>query len=89
MYFKHFSTAIPIHTVPGNMDYKLAMKGPCPRYKKAKTEYIQSDEIKSIFETNRTLLQYMELHAGKQFKTIRDIKEFYEILWIEHLKGFT
>lgn len=71
------------------MDHILAMKRPCPRYQKAQAEYIESDEIKSIFENNRTLIQYMEMHAGMRFKTIKDMKEFYEILWIEHLKGFT
>lgn len=71
------------------MDHELAMKRPCPRYQKAHAEYIQSDEIKSIFKSNRTLIEYMELHAGMRLRTILDIKALYEALWIENLKGFT
>lgn len=71
------------------MDHKLAMKRRCPRYRKAHAEYIQSDEIKSIFKSNRTLIEYIELHAGMQLKTILDIKQLHEALWIENLKGFT
>lgn len=71
------------------MDEKLAMMRPCKKYQKAYDEYIQSDEIKSIFENNRTLIEYLEMHAGKRFKSMRELKALYEILWIENLKGFT
>lgn len=84
-----FPPAIPIHTLPEKMDHKLAMKRPCPRYQKAYDEYIQSNEIKSIFESNKTLIEYLEAHAGMRFKALQDIKAFYEALWIEELKGFT
>lgn len=84
-----FPPAIPIHTMPEQMDHVLAMKRPCPRYQKAYEEYLQSDEIKSILESNRTMIEYMEKHAGMRFVEIRKIKAFYEALWIEQLKGFT
>lgn len=71
------------------MDCILAMKRDCPRYKKAYAEYIQSEEIKSIFKNNRTLIEYLETHAGMPFKTLFEIKTLYEALWIENAKGFT
>lgn len=90
MHFINFSTtAIPIHTLPQKMDHNLAMKRSCPRYHKAWMEYIESDEIKSVFEKNRSLIEYVEMHAGMRFKTIPSIKAVYEALWIEELKGFT
>lgn len=69
------------------MDHILAMKRPCPRYEKAYDEYMQSDEIKSIFKNNRKLIDYVEMHAGMRFKSILQLKVLYEVLWIENLKG--
>ena len=86
--FINFSTAIPVHTVPEKLDHILAMKRPCPKYQKAYDEYIESDEIKSIFKNNQTLIEYLELHSGKELKTLFDLKSLNETLWIENLKGF-
>lgn len=71
------------------MDHILAMKRHCPEYQKAYEEYTQSDEIKSIFKNNQTLIEYLEMHAGMRFKSILQLKVLYEVLWIENLKGFT
>lgn len=75
--------------MPEKIDHILAMKRPCPLYKRAYDEYIQSGEIKSILKNNQTLIDYAEMHAGKRFQSIFELKVLYEVLWIENLKGFT
>lgn len=81
--------AIPIHTMPENIDYILAMKRPCPLYIKAHKEYEQSKEIQSILEDNRELIQYLEMHSGLTLDRIIHIKSLYETLWIENLKNLS
>lgn len=63
-------SAVPIHTVPEDMDYVLAMKKPCPLYEHAYEKYKKSDEIKSILKKHKSLLEYLEENSGKKIRKI-------------------
>lgn len=80
--------AIPVHTIPEELDYVLAMKTPCPRYQQAFEEYEQSDEVKSMMKSNRSLIQYLEQYVGMEIDRIEQVKIIYQALWIEQLKEY-
>lgn len=80
--------AIPIHTIPEELDYVLAAKKPCPLYNRAYEEYKTSDEIKSILERNQSTVEYLEKHVGMKIDSIETLKDIYQALWIEQLKEF-
>lgn len=69
-------SAVPIHTVPEDMDYVLAMKKPCPLYEHAYEKYKKSDEIKSILKKHKSLLEYLEENSGKKIRKICKVWKF-------------
>lgn len=79
--------AIPIHTIPNEIDHILSMKRPCPLYDQAFSEYEQSPEISLMLKNNRSLIQYLETHLGRKISTICEIKTIYLVLWVEKLKN--
>lgn len=81
--------AIPIHTIPEEMDYVLAMKSPCPLYEQTLDAYQQSPEIKSILKDNQSLIDHLEQYSGQTIQEICDVKTVYQALWVEKLKNFT
>lgn len=80
--------AIPIHTIPKEIDHILSMKRPCPLYDQAFSEYEQSPEISLMLKNNRSLIEYLETHLGRKISTICEIKTIYLVLWVEKLKNF-
>lgn len=80
--------AIPIHTVPKELDHVLHVSRPCPLYDQAYNEYLASDEIQSVLKDHQSLIQYIEAHAGEKIHSIEQIKSIYQALRIESWKGF-
>lgn len=81
--------AIPVHTVPEQIDHVLAMKRSCHLYMDEYKKYLNSSEVQSIFKDNHELIEYLKLHTGQDFTTVFALKEFHEILSIENAKNFT
>lgn len=81
--------AIPIHTVPENMDHILSAKTQCPRYQQAYEEYLESDEIQSILTKHKSLLEYLTAHSGKTINGPCPVLTVYNTLWIEKIHNFT
>lgn len=81
--------AIPVHTIPEDDDYILAMKSDCPRYEQAYEKYEKSTEIQSMLKSNQSLLKYLAKHTGKPINTVCEVKSIYQTLWLEQLKNFT
>lgn len=80
--------AIPIHTIPEEMDHILSMDKPCPLYDQAYAEYQQSNEVLTILKNNKTLIKYLEQNSGQKIDTICQVKTIYQALWVENLKNF-
>lgn len=80
--------AIPIHTIPGELDYVLGGKAPCPLYARAFDEYEQSDEVQLILKNNQSLIEYLEMYVGEEVRTICKVRTIYQALWVENLKNF-
>lgn len=81
--------AIPIHTIPEKQDGILTGRRACPLYEQNYKNYLQSTEIRSILESNSSLLQYLTEHMGREVSTICDINRIYQTLLVEQLKNFT
>lgn len=69
-------SAVPIHTVPEDMDYVLAMKKPCPLYEHAYEKYKKSNEIQSILKKHKSLLEYLEENSGRKIRKICKVWKF-------------
>lgn len=81
--------AIPIHTIPENIDYVLAMKKYCAKYEQAYEEYQQSAEIKAYLKKNEKLIKYLEYHTGQRLDNMEEIKTIYTALLFENLRNLT
>lgn len=81
--------AIPIHTIPEYMDYILAAKKPCAQYEHALKRYQESPEFNVLLEKFRPLMLYLEQNTGKAIRTLTDVGNLYNTLWIEDLKNKT
>lgn len=81
--------AVPVHTIPEELDLVLAMKKPCPLYDEAYEKYKNSDEIQSIIKKHKKLFEYLEEKTGKKIRKICKVKSIYSTLWIEQLKNYT
>lgn len=76
---------IPIHTVPRRQDALTSPLKPCERYKRAMIEYENSTEFKTLLDSKRTLIKYLEENSGAKLNTIADIHNLYDTLYIEKL----
>lgn len=73
---------IPIHTIPMAQDSQFFAWLNCDRFKNAWIEYTNSTEYKSIFEKNKSLINYLEEKFGDKLTTLRDLHSFYDRLFI-------
>lgn len=80
--------ALPIHSVPVELDHLVSMIRRCPLYDQTYEEYQQSPEIKRILKNNQSVIEYIELHAGIKVQQICHIKYLYDRLMNEKSKGF-
>lgn len=78
---------VPIHTIPLSDDYLLNSFVPCPRFDQMFKQRMDSDEIKSLMEQHRTLVEYMEKNSGIPLPELVDVLNLYNILFVENRKG--
>lgn len=81
--------AIPIHTIPQNLDGILTARRPCQFYDQNYKNYEQSTEIQSMLKSHRALMEYLAKHVGNEVNTICDVNTIYNSLWVEQLNNFT
>lgn len=62
------------------IDYDPAI---CPRFAKALADHEKSPENQAITSQHIELLQYVEKHTGMPIRTITELKDIYDILYIE------
>lgn len=84
-----FWQTIPIHIIPRETDNVLYMKAACPLYDRIYEKYEQSSEMKSMFDSNKTLIQYLEFHSGQNIHSTHDIVQLYDSLRIEQFNNLT
>ncbi|KAF5285088.1 hypothetical protein FQA39_LY16777 [Lamprigera yunnana] len=80
---------IPIHTVPEKMDYLLAMKKPCDKYKALTIELLNSDEFVKINNQNSDLYSYLSENTGRLVNDPFSLQNIYNILFIEESNNLT
>lgn len=78
---------IPIHTIPLSEDFLLNSFVPCPRFDQMFKQRIESQEIKSLLEEHRTLIEFMERNSGKTLRELVDVLNVYNILFVQNRKG--
>lgn len=81
--------AIPIHTVPWNIDHILYMKRYCAKYEQAYNDYEQSPEIQAILKKNEKLISNLEYYTGQKLQNLEEIKTIYTALLLEKLRNLT
>lgn len=75
---------IPIHTVALNEDYLIYQAIPCNKSDKLSKEIIESVEL---YEKYSNLMKYIEKQSGSKMRTIMDLNDVYNSLFIEKLIG--
>ncbi|XP_065159474.1 prostatic acid phosphatase-like [Atheta coriaria] len=77
---------IPVHSVPRNMDNKIAIKRSCPAFQRALNESYASLAESNV--ENRQLYDYLSENTGDEIRDIRTLETLYNTLEIEQLNGF-
>lgn len=80
---------IPVHTIPESLDHVLAAKRPCPLFDYTMKKLRASDEFQALDKRYKPLFEYLTASTGKKVKTITDVQNLYNTLFIEDLKNLT
>jgi len=81
---------IPVHTIPTPLDNLLMINHKkCPRLKKMKEQLKDSTFMKSIYEDNKDLFDYISKHSGWHIKGVVKLHHIYDSLFIDHLYNKT
>lgn len=75
---------IPIHTMPLEDDYLLNSFVDCSRFEQLFQQRLNSDELKSLMEQHRTLIDFMEKNSGLKLQKVDDVWKLYSGLLIEY-----
>lgn len=75
---------IPVHSIPKSSDFMLFAETACERYTKILNDYETSREINAIIDKNRDLFQYLEKHSGDPIRTLKQLKDLHNTLYIEN-----
>ena len=75
---------IPVHTLPLRMDILLSNHHTeCPRLNEKKKELKSSSYMKSLYDDNKDLFDYISLHSGWDVKTVEQLEYIYDSLLVE------
>uniref|UniRef100_A0A8D8S6A7 Venom acid phosphatase Acph-1 n=1 Tax=Cacopsylla melanoneura TaxID=428564 RepID=A0A8D8S6A7_9HEMI len=80
---------IPLDYEPLKYDKLLLGRFPCPRYQEELDSVMKSEEVKSILETNRQLLDHVSTQSGMTISTPDDAQSLYSTLKAEKDYGLT
>lgn len=83
-----FYSPLQVHTIPLEDDNLLYPILTCPRHTQLLNEYIQSLEIKSIFEKHKDFIDFIHKNSEVQNITLNELTIIYDTLFVQHLKGF-
>ena len=75
---------IPVHTLPLRMDILLSNHhNECPRLDEKKEELKSSSYMKSFYDDNKDLFEYISAHSGWDVKTVEQLEYIYDSLLVE------
>ena len=75
---------IPVHTLPMEMDKLLFNHHTeCPRLDEKKKQLKSSSYMKSIYDDNKDLFDYISAHSGWSVKTVEKLDFIYDSLLVE------
>lgn len=77
--------AIPVHTVPQELDSLLAFRKPCPAYEKSLKKFLTSEEVEIVNEYYEDLFRSLSEHSGLKIETVVDSVQLYGTLHVEAL----
>lgn len=80
---------IPVHTVPEAWDHVLAAKRPCPAYDYALKKYERSDAFVALVRRFRPLMRYLTEKTGRPVRSLTDVLNLNNTLFIETLYNRT
>jgi len=81
---------IPVHTVPQQWDNLLSNHHTqCPRLNHMREQLWESQYMKSLYEDNKDLFDYISKHSGFDIKTVEKLDWVYDSLLIETLYNKT
>ncbi|XP_037041769.1 prostatic acid phosphatase-like [Bradysia coprophila] len=79
---------VPVHTQPRDEDYLLAANRRCDRFDYFMLQFMNTSAYTDLFTKYRSLINYVEINSGTKIRTITDINDIYDTLFVERLKGF-
>lgn len=75
---------IPVHTIPRNQDYMIAIKNNCPKYKQLIAKYLnESKELQRIFTEHADEIALWSEKSGVNLTSTYDIYWLYNTIDIE------
>lgn len=80
---------IPVHTRPENEDKILAAKKSCQAYDYLLAKLKKSEEWQELNKELSGLYEYLTVNSGRKVKSLTDVNNIYNCLWIETLYNKT
>lgn len=80
---------IPVHTIPRSSDYVLNAEATCPRFNEALKRYEQSPEHQALLTKHKQLFDYLEEKTGMPIRSLDDIQNLNNTLWIQSITNKT
>jgi len=81
---------VPVHTVPEQWDNLLSNHHTeCPRLTKMRKELKDSPYMKSLYEDNKDLFDYISEHSGWSIKSVEKLDWIYDTLLVEMIYNKT
>lgn len=80
---------VPIHTVPVSADYTVNAEVPCARFDDALTRYKSTPEYQAMLEKHKSLFKYLEQNTGTPIRSLDNVQDLNNTLWIESVTNKT
>ena len=77
----------PVHTVPRPQDYLVASERRCDRFDYVMLQFMNTSAYTDLLTKYAPLIKYAEEYSGLTLRTVTDITNLYDTLFIERLKG--
>lgn len=81
--------AIPVHTIPTDIDHVLSAHKPCPAYDEELSSFRKSNEFKHLNDQFNNLFKYLSAHTGSTVETFGEIGKIHNTLTIETIHNKT
>lgn len=69
-------------------EYLLAAEKPCNHFDYLMIEYEKTSAYQRLFTDHEPLIRYLEQTLGIRFRTLTDLVNLYDALFIERLKNY-